>query len=121
MSGVANRSYANSARRENEIKKQLEKLGWYAVRASGSHGIADVVAVRPAAHKCSDPAHYEVKFIQIKTSQNIKEEKVSLSAEESACGLINVEFHFFPVKNKVFLEAARKRKEKDKKKKEKTS
>lgn len=115
---VPNTKYANSTRRENLIKKNLEKEGWYAVRSSGSHGIADVIGIRPAT-ACTDPAHYEVKFIQVKTSQSIKEEKVTLLAEDSPCGFINVEFHFFPVKNKFFLEAERKRKEKDHQKKHK--
>ena len=108
---MPNRSYANSTRRELQIKKELEKEGWFAIRSSGSHGIADVVAVRPAPG-CVDPSHYEVKFIQVKTSQSLKERKVSVSSEETACGYVNVEFHSFPVKNKVFFEEQRKRKEK---------
>lgn len=101
-----------------QIKQQFEKDGWYAVRSSGSHGIADVVALRPAAG-CVDPAHYEVRFIQVKTSQSFREEKVKVLAEESSCGFINVEYRYFPVRNKLFLEAERKRKEKDKQKSKK--
>lgn len=112
---MPNRRYANSTNRELQIKKQFEEDGWYAVRASGSHGIADVVALRPA-EGCANPAHYEAKFIQVKTSQKIREPKIVMLAEESACGYINVEYHSFPVKNKLFFEAERKRKEKNKKK-----
>ena len=108
---MANRKYANSAVRELRIKKDFEEDGWYAIRASGSHGIADVVTLRPAKG-CTNPAHFEAKFIQIKTSQNIREKKVKMLALESACGYINVEYHYYPVKNKKFFEAQRKRKAK---------
>lgn len=99
---MPNNRYANSANRELRIKKELEDEGWYAVRASGSHGIADVVALRPA-RGCSDPAHYQARFIQVKTSQKIKEAKIEVEAQDSACGFINVEYHFYPIKNKVFF------------------
>lgn len=112
---MPNRSYANSAKRELAIKKELEKEGWYAIRASGSHGIADVVAVRPVKG-CTNPAHYQVRFIQVKTSQKIRESRVEVEAQDSACGFVNVETHFFPVKNKKFFEEKRKRKEKGNKK-----
>lgn len=115
---MPNRKYTNSTNRELQLKKQFEQNGWYAIRASGSHGIADVVALRPAKG-CTNPAHYEAKFIQVKTSQAIREEKIVTLAEDSACGFINVDYYYFPVKNKLFFEAQRKRKEKDKKKAEK--
>ncbi len=112
---MPNRKYANSANRELAIKKELEAQGWYAVRASGSHGIADVVAVKPAKN-CVNPEHYQVKFVQVKTSQALRERKVVKTAVDSPCGYINVEFHHFPVKNAKFRELARERKEKLKKK-----
>ena len=113
---MPNKSYVNSSKRELQVKKQLEDEGWYAVRSSGSHGIADVVAVRPVKG-CTNPAHYQVRFIQIKTSQTIKKHKIELEAVDAACGFINVEFHYFPVKNKAFFEKQRKQKEKKKVKK----
>ena len=112
---MPNRGYANSSNRELRVKKQLEDEGWYAVRASGSHGIADVVAVRPV-RGCTNPAHYQVRFIQIKTSQAIREPKIELEAVDSACGFINVETWFYPVKNEKYWESYRKRKIKEEKK-----
>lgn len=112
---MPNNKYKNSSNRELQIKKELEEQGYYAIRASGSHGIADVVGLRPA-RKCSNPAHYEARFIQVKTSQSLREEKVEVEALDSPCGYINVEFQYYPVKNKVFFEKQRKRKEKEKKK-----
>lgn len=111
---MPNNRYVNSSKRELAIKKELEDEGWYAMRASGSHGIADVIAVRPVKG-CANPAHFQVRFIQVKTSQLTKEEKVEVAVEDSACGMINVEYHHFPVKNKVFFEKQRKQKEKAKK------
>ena len=114
MPGVSNNKYKNSARREVEIKKKLEEEGWFAVRSSGSHGIADVLALRPA-RGCTNPAHYQARFIQVKTSQKIKEAKTEVEAQDSSCGFINVEMHYYPVKNKAFFEKQRKQKEKAKK------
>jgi hypothetical protein len=113
---MPNRKYANSTRRELQVKKELEDQGWFAIRASGSHGTADVLAVRPVPGSCSNPAHYEVRFVQIKTSQAIREETVKMIAEETACGFVNVEYHYYPVKNEAFFALERKRKEKAKKK-----
>lgn len=108
---MPNTKYINSTRRELEIKKQFEEEGWYSIRASGSHGIADVIALRPVKN-CTDPSHYEIKFIQVKTSQSFKEKKVVVKAEDSPCGYINVEYWSFPVKNAKFRELAKKRKAK---------
>lgn len=110
---MPNTKYANSARREMQIKHELEEDGWYAIRASGSHGLADVVAVKPVK-SCTSPSHFEVKFIQVKTSQSIRELKIIPKAEDSPAGLINIEYRYFPVKNDKFWEAHKKRKEKAK-------
>ena len=111
---MPNNRYVNSAKREILLKKEFEDAGWYAVRTAGSHGPADVIAIRPVK-KCTNPAHYEVKFLQVKTSQSIKEEKVSWQAEDSPCGLVNIEYRFYPVKNAKYRELAKKRKLKSKK------
>lgn len=112
---MPNTKYQNSSKKELEVKARFEKEGWYAIRASGSHGIADVIAIRPVAN-CVNPAHYEVKFIQVKTSQKFKEIKITAQAEESPCGLINVEYWNFPVKNAKFREMMKKVKAKATKK-----
>ena len=71
---------------------------WFAVRASGSHGVADVVWIRPRANKCADPNHFEVKFIQVKVSEHLKAYKEEIKAQETPFGLANIEFRYFPVR-----------------------
>ena len=93
------------------LKNEFEEAGWYAIRASGSHGIADVIAIRPVAN-CTNPSHFEVKFIQVKTSQNIAEAKVKPLAVDSPCGMINVEYRYYPVKNKAYFAKRKKKKKK---------
>jgi Holliday junction resolvase len=41
---------------ENRVKKHLEEQGWFVLRAAGSHGCADLVAISPD----------EVCFVQAK-------------------------------------------------------
>lgn len=41
---------------ERDVKKDMERLGWFVVRAAGSHGHADLLAVSPD----------EVAFVQAK-------------------------------------------------------
>lgn len=106
---MPNNKYANSTRRELAIKKEFEEQQWYAIRASGSHGIADVVALRP-----SKDGLYEVKFIQVKTSQKILEEAKALKTVEAICGQIPVEFWYFPVRNTKNWALVRKQKLKKK-------
>lgn len=65
---MGNRNYIRGVALERLIKKELEADGWSCIRASGSHGFADVVAVKNG----------HVKFIQCKvttkaTNQLIKE------------------------------------------------
>lgn len=103
---MPNNRYINSARRELEIKKHFEDLGWYAIRASGSHGVADVIAIRPVI---TTDNLFEVKFIQVKTSQNIEEKKVVIKEQQISDNLkIQVEWWYFPVKNKKYWEKFKK-------------
>lgn len=104
-----NKNYQRSATRERKIKQQFEKEGWFAIRASGSHGVADVVAIRPVK-SCVLPSHFEVKFIQIKVSENRREAKQEVQIEETACGEINVEMWKFPVKSSRWHKKTKKKK-----------
>lgn len=92
---MPNNSYRRSANRERAIKAVLEKDGYYAVRAAGSHGNADVIAIRPAID-CANGFHYEVRFIQVKTNKQVKKFFTAYKVEESPCGMINVEYWNFP-------------------------
>jgi Holliday junction resolvase len=57
MSGASRGIYL-----ERRVAEILAKRGWFTIRAAGSHGIADVVAVAPAT----------VAFIQAKTDGAIR-------------------------------------------------
>lgn len=92
-----NNSYRRSADRERALKNQFEKQGWYATRSAGSHGVADVVLIRPA-EQCAHPAHYQVRFIQVKTSQRYKEAGIEHRIEKMPFGLSNVEYWVYPSK-----------------------
>lgn len=37
--------YTRGAAFERKVKKYYEELGWFSVRAAGSHGVADIVSV----------------------------------------------------------------------------
>lgn len=43
---MPNRAYAHGYAFERRVKKYLESCGFYVVRSSGSHGTADLVALR---------------------------------------------------------------------------
>jgi Holliday junction resolvase len=94
---MTNLSYNRSSRRENQIKHLFEKDGWYAVRAAGSHGVADVVAIRPSRDKCGDPYHFEVRLIQVKTSRKIKKGGIEVKAQHMpGLFMANVEYWNYP-------------------------
>ena len=93
-----NRNYRRSRSREQQIKLQLQKEGYYAIRAAGSKGLADVIGIKPSRYP--DPALFNIKFIQVKVSEKIKKESKEIRSMDSSCGLINIEFWKFPVKSK---------------------
>ena len=52
-------NYRRGSAFERRVKEMLELEGYYVVRSAGSHGVADLVAVKPG----------EVLFVQCKTSK----------------------------------------------------
>ena len=54
---MGNKNYEKGVRKERRIKKELERAGWTVLRMAGSHGFADLVAIR------SDG---KIRFIQVK-------------------------------------------------------
>lgn len=42
-----NRNYLRSRARETSKKHELEKEGYFVIRAAGSKGFADLIAIRP--------------------------------------------------------------------------
>lgn len=94
---MGNLNYKRSRARELKIKNDLEKEGYYTIRAAGSKGLADVIAIKPANCKNS---HYIVRFIQVKVSEKLRNEKIVFKKEKAPFGMINTEYHKFPVKTK---------------------
>ena len=97
---MPNLNYQRSRAKEYAVKKQLENEGYYCIRASGSHGVADIVAISPSPCNLGD--HFIVRFIQIKCSEKIKVKKETIKVEETPCGLVNVEYWQFPIKSKKY-------------------
>jgi Holliday junction resolvase len=100
-----NINYKRSRARETKLKKALEKEGYYSIRAAGSKGIADVIAIKPA--KCGNAFHYEVRFLQVKVSEKLRKIQHLYTVKDSPCGMINVEFIKYPVKSKKWHEHTR--------------
>ena len=107
-----NLNYKRSRSRETSLKHKLSNEGYYVIRAAGSKGIADLVAIRPTAGSCADPSHFEVRFIQIKVSENLVKKNETMFVADSTCGSINVELLKFPVKSKKYHDHNRQNKKK---------
>lgn len=59
---------------ERRVKKHLEAKGWYVVRAAGSKGLTDLVAVTPdgkRAYPFSSAYHGRIVFLQCKRNGKI--------------------------------------------------
>lgn len=97
---MPNLNYTRSRAKEYKTVHDLEAKGYFAIRTAGSHGLADVVGIKPSAKKCADPSHFKVKFVQIKVSKNGSKKnpfKVILKAVDSIIGMINIEFHHYTI------------------------
>lgn len=100
---MPNKNYIRSRARELQVKHQGEKEGWFTIRAAGSHGVADVIWIRPIKQSILEPdilVGYDVKFIQIKVSEHIKEKKIEIKREPTSCGIIEVEYWKFPIRKR---------------------
>jgi len=108
-------NYSRSRSREYLTQQEFEKDGWYAIRSAGSHGVADVIAIRPS--DCGIPSHFEVKFIQIKVSENLRKTSKTIYMEDEKLPFpINVDLWKFPVKSTKWHKATKKQHAKPKQK-----
>jgi Holliday junction resolvase len=103
---MPNRNYLRGRAKEYQLKEKLEKRGYIVFRTSGSHGIADLIAIKPRKDIGTADLWPEVRFIQIKSSIHFKEETVT----QKFINHIVIEWHEFPIKTKEFYEAAKKSK-----------
>jgi hypothetical protein len=76
---VKRRNYANGANAERRIKRELEARGAFVVRAAGSHGCADLVALWPVRDGGDVPPK-DPWLVQVKrgTGRATREERTDL-------------------------------------------
>lgn len=66
-----NKNYVKGRKKEYKIKRQLEMQGWLVLRSAGSHGFADLIAVKED----------KVRFIQCKPEEFRESERKKLEEE----------------------------------------
>jgi len=59
---MPNANYVKGRKKEYRIKQKLEKEGYIVLRTAGSHGFADLIAIRKPINK----EIREIRFIQCK-------------------------------------------------------
>jgi hypothetical protein len=77
LDNMTNKNYKKGRKKEYKIKKLLEKEGYIVLRSAGSHGFADLVAVR----KPKEREVREIKFIQCKPENFRESERKKLLKE----------------------------------------
>ena len=102
---MPNRNYLRGRAKEYELKERLEGEGFIVFRTSGSHGQADLIAVKPRQEGDAD-LFPEVHFIQIKSSIHFKKEKMV----QKCIDHLVIDWYQFPIKTKEFYEERKKSK-----------
>ena len=85
---MPNPSYVKGREFEYTVKRMLEKLGFYVVRAYGSAGTFDLVAVPPQTGKEMFPMLIQCKSIKRKHWLHPEEKAVLLAAKQKWYGLV---------------------------------
>lgn len=63
-----NRNYHNGRNHEYRLAAKLRKEGWVVIRAAGSHGLFDLIAIKP-------PPEGEMFLIQAKSGASAERER----------------------------------------------
>ena len=92
---MPNRNYVRGREKEYLLKDRLEQDGYTVFRTSGSHGIADLIALKPRKDGEADKWP-EVRLIQIKSSIHFREEVV----KHKLIDHLVIEWFQFPIKTK---------------------
>jgi Holliday junction resolvase len=83
---LPNKKYQAGYRFELSTKKKWEEKGFYVIRAAGSHGKADLVAI-----KINPPKYTEVYLIQCKTKGKISlQDRKELALLADSLGAVGV-------------------------------
>lgn len=93
---LVNKQYVSGSNFERRVKKEYIQHGWIALRAAGSHGIVDVIAVKGGI----------IELIQCKTGGVISTEDLMelVNAAEIAGGTPKVAYR---VGRKLFIREAK--------------
>lgn len=102
---MPNKNYIRSRNREYATVKELEKEGYLAFRSAGSHTFSDITAIKPFTE-----GNFEVRFIQIKVSENRISEERSITTVKTPIGVMEVELWKFPIKAAKYRAKMKKRK-----------
>lgn len=100
---MPNQNYRRGRAKEYLLKDRLEKDGYTVFRTSGSHGVADLIALKPRVDGEADKWP-EVRLIQIKSSIHFREELV----KHKLIDHLVIEWFQFPIKTKEFYAAKKK-------------
>lgn len=76
---MPNKKYIRGANFERKIKKQFEEKGYYVMRSAGSHGAADLIAIKKNQITLADKKIIP-EVILIQCGEDIKEKKDRLEA-----------------------------------------
>jgi Holliday junction resolvase len=87
--------YHTGARAEYKLKHELEKKGWHVIRAAGSHGKWDLVAVRKRNGRV------DVLLIQVKRRQPPKK---PIATFYRNCSVLDCFVFFAPRKGSISLQ-----------------
>jgi hypothetical protein len=100
---MGNRNYLRGRAKEYQLKSDLEKKGYIVFRTAGSHGLADLIAVKPNREIGTADLWPEIQFIQIKSSIHFKKETVMYVPIEH----LMVYWYEFPIKTKEWYAEAK--------------
>jgi len=108
-----NNNYRRGRQKEYKLKEELEHEGYTVFRTSGSHGIADLIAVKPNREIGEADLFPEVRFVQVKSGILIREVKKELKHIDH----LQVEFFYYPTKTKEWYADRKHRRNKQMEKK----
>lgn len=94
-----NRNYLRGRQKEYSLRERLEKEGYIVLRTRGSHGFADLVAIKPRTDGDAD-LFPEVRLIQVKSSVKFAKERLV----QKTMNHLLVDWYFFPIKVKGWYE-----------------
>ena len=91
-----NRNYRRGRQKEYQLKDRFENEGYVVFRTAGSHGIADLILIKPNTEIGEADLCPEIRFIQVKSGIHVRE----IKKETRFINHLQVEFFYLPTKTK---------------------